>query len=280
MPLAIAGACVALVTLELCLPLRRATEPPAQRNLRNLAVAGISAAVLRVAQKPLLDWLATRIESRRVGLLQQFALPKWLELSLAVVLMDYTLYLWHVLTHRVPLLWRFHRVHHFDRDLSASTALRFHFGELLLSIPWRAAQMLTIGVGRRALSLWQNLLLLSVLFHHSNVRLPKSIERHLVPLLVTPRMHGIHHSRVAEEIHSNWSSGLTVWDRMHGTLRLEVPQDAIVIGVPDQTVEDGPELSRLLVRPFERQHRLAREGQRESYDLRMPIPSPAEPDNE
>src|SRR3546814_2584537 len=107
--------------------------------------------------------------------------------------MYYTLYVWHLLLHRVPLLWRCHVAHHVDLDLDASTALRFHFAELALSVPWRAAQIVLIGVSPRALSVWQTALLLSVLFHHSNARLPPAMERRLNRLIVTPRMHGIHH---------------------------------------------------------------------------------------
>jgi sterol desaturase/sphingolipid hydroxylase (fatty acid hydroxylase superfamily) len=122
-------------------------------------------------------------------------------------------------------------VHHVDRDLDASTALRFHAGELALSIPWRAMQIAAIGVPPTALRLWQNLVLISILFHHSNVELPIAVERLVARFVVTPRLHGIHHSSVPEEMDSNWSSGLTVWDCLHGTLRVDVPQQAITIGV-------------------------------------------------
>jgi sterol desaturase/sphingolipid hydroxylase (fatty acid hydroxylase superfamily) len=171
--------------------------------------------------------------------------------TLAVVLMDYTLYLWHMLTHRVPALWRFHVVHHADLDLGATTALRFHFGELTISAAWRVAQVLLIGVTPLSLSTWQTLLFVSILFHHSNVRLSDATERRLVRFVVTPRMHGIHHSVVLEETDSNWSSGLTVWDRLHGTLRLDVPQDEIEIGVPSCRDPESVALGRMLALPFE-----------------------------
>src|SRR5205807_6698847 len=113
-----------------------------------------------------------------------------------------------------------------------STALRFHFGELTLSIPWRAAQIMAIGVGPDTLSVWQTALFISILFHHSNVDLPLGLERTINAFVVTPRMHGIHHSMVPEDTDSNWSSGLTLWDWLHGTLRLNVPQRDVTIGVP------------------------------------------------
>lgn len=244
------GAFGLLVWLERRRPLRRAVEPKLRREARNLAVAALGAAALRVTEKPAADALTALVERRRWGLLKLLGLPAWLEVPLAVVLLDYTLYLWHVLTHRAPFLWRFHLVHHIDLDLDASTALRFHFAELLLSVPWRAGQILLIGVSPAALSAWQNFLFLSILFHHSNVRLPLEVERRLNAVVVTPRMHGIHHSVVKEETDSNWSSGLTVWDRLHGTLRLDVPQAEVTVGVPAYRDPQEVGLSEILKLPF------------------------------
>lgn len=244
------GAFGLLAWLERRRPLRRAVEPKLRREARNLAVAAVSAAALRVTEKPVADALTALVERRRWGLLKLLGLPAWLEVTLAVVLLDYTLYLWHVLTHRVPALWRFHLVHHIDLDLDASTALRFHFAELVLSVPWRAAQILLIGVSPRALSAWQNFLFLSILFHHSNLRLPLEVERRLNAVVVTPRMHGIHHSVVREEANSNWSSGLTVWDRLHGTLKLDVPQAEVTVGVPAYRDPEEVGLSEILGLPF------------------------------
>lgn len=216
-----------------------------------MAVAIAGGLTLQVAQKPLVGWLANFVERRRWGLLQRIPLPRWLETLLGVLLLDYSLYMWHVLLHRVSALWRFHVVHHADLDLDATTALRFHFGELALSIPWRAAQVVSIGVRPQVLQLWQQLTLASILFHHSNLRLPLGLERRLAWILVTPRMHGIHHSIVKEEMNANWSSGLTVWDRLHGTLRLNVPQDTITIGVPGYRDPKELMLGHILAMPLQ-----------------------------
>ena len=246
----VVGAFGLLVWLERRRPLRRAVEPKLRREARNLAVAAVGAAALRLTEKPVADALAGLVERRRWGLLKLLRLPAWLEVTLAVILLDYTLYLWHVLAHRVPFLWRLHVVHHVDLDLDASTAFRFHFSELVLSVPWRAGQILLIGVSPLALSVWQTLLLLSILFHHSNVELPLEVERRLNRVVVTPRMHGIHHSVVKEETGSNWSSGLTVWDRLHGTLKLNVPQAEITIGVPAYRAPEEVGLVEILGLPF------------------------------
>lgn len=249
----IMGAFAALVWLERRRPLRTGVEPKLTRTARNLTVAGISAVALQLTEAPVVLGLAALVQRHDVGLLKLVRLPAWLETTLAIVLLDYTLYIWHVLTHKVPLLWRFHLVHHVDLDLDASTALRFHFGELAVSVPWRMAQVIVIGVSPLSYLTWQAFVFLSILFHHSNVKLPISLEKWINRLFVTPRMHGIHHSIVREEADSNWSSGLTIWDRLHGTLRLNVPQREITIGVPAYRRPEDVELLKILPMPFRKQ---------------------------
>jgi sterol desaturase/sphingolipid hydroxylase (fatty acid hydroxylase superfamily) len=251
---ALAGTFLALVWFERRRPLRkRRVEPRAAHTARNLAVAGLSAAAIQLAERPLVEPLARLVARRRLGLVRRLPLPAWARTALAVLLLDYTLYLWHVLAHKVDWLWRFHQPHHADLDLDASTALRFHFGEMLASVPWRAAQVAAIGAGPFALSLWQTLVVVEILFHHSNVELPAEVERRLGWLVVTPRMHGIHHSIVREEADSNWSNLLSVWDRLHGTLRLEVPQEEVTIGVAALRRPSDVSLPRVLEMPFAEQ---------------------------
>jgi sterol desaturase/sphingolipid hydroxylase (fatty acid hydroxylase superfamily) len=249
----IVGAFGVLLWYEYRRPLRRAVESKCRRMARNLTVAVVSAVALQIAERPVINPLTTVVAQRRWGVLPRLQLPRWMEPALALLLLDYTLYVWHVLTHKVAWLWRFHVVHHVDLDLDASTALRFHFGELTLSVAWRAGQVILIGVSPRSLSVWQTALLLSVLFHHSNVRLPIETERWLSRLIVTPRLHGVHHSIRHEETDSNWSSGLTLWDWLHGTLRRDVPQQAITIGVPAYQKPEDVTLENILRLPFGRQ---------------------------
>lgn len=243
----------ALVVGEVLRPLRRRQrESKGRRTARNLAIAGLAAAAVQLAEQPLVAPVARAVERRRLGLVPQLGLQRSVETFVALAALDYTLYLWHILVHRVPWLWRFHAVHHVDRDLDTSTAIRFHFGELLLSIPWRAAQIAGIGVSPRTLTLWQSLTLTSILFHHSNVRLPRRLERALGYIVVTPRMHGIHHSIDPAEVNSNWSSGLTVWDRLHGTLRTDVRPSTIEIGVAGYERAEDVTLSKIIAQPFAR----------------------------
>ena len=164
--------------------------------------------------------------------------------------MDYTIYLWHFATHRVPFLWRFHLVHHVDLDLDTTTALRFHAADMAISAPYRAAQVALIGVSPRALKIWQGWFFVSILFHHSNLALPERLERLLAHLVTTPRMHGIHHGAVEDETDSNWSSGLALWDHLHGTFRLDVAQSDITIGVPAYRDPNETGLAASIAMPF------------------------------
>lgn len=202
-------------------------------------------------EKPVADKSTNFVEEKKFGLLKIFRLPKIAEIIFAVILLDYTLYAWHVLTHKVRFLWRFHQIHHADLDLTALTAARFHFGEITISVLFRAGQILLIGVSPQALQTWQTLLFMSIFFHHSNVRLPKGFEDRLQKLIVTPRLHGIHHSIEEDEQNSNWSSGLTIWDILHGTFRSDVPQNEITIGVKgfDETSDVG--LGKMIFKSFQ-----------------------------
>ena len=180
-------------------PLRKTVEPKLTGAARNLAIAALAGMTINFLEKPVAERLTKLVEKKNLGLVKTLRLPEFLEIALAIILLDYTLYLWHVLTHKVSFLWRFHRIHHADLDLSATTAIRFHFAEMAMSVPFRAGQILIIGVSPKAFEIWQTLLLMSIFFHHSNLRLPKGFEEKLELFVVTPRLHGIHHSIVESE---------------------------------------------------------------------------------
>ena len=248
--LAIGTTALALFLAERKRPLRRATQPKPRRQIANLALGAISMATVALVEAPLTRPLARQAARQRRGLVQRLPLPAWARDAAAILLMDYTIYLWHVATHKLPFLWRFHLVHHLDLDLDTTTALRFHGVDMAISAPVRAAQVSAIGVSPRAFAIWQGWFFLSILFHHSNLRLPERLERALARFVTTPRMHGIHHSAVPGETASNWSSGLAFWDHLHRTFRLDISQDAIVIGVPAYRDADSLEVMPSLALPF------------------------------
>jgi sterol desaturase/sphingolipid hydroxylase (fatty acid hydroxylase superfamily) len=240
----------ALLLLEHRRPLRVEKESKLRRVQRNLAVAALAAITIHFVESPVITPLAELVKKKHWGLLKQRRLPRIVETLATLALLDYTVYLQHVLHHRVPLLWRFHAVHHVDLDLDASTALRFHFGEIALSVPYRVAQVLLIGVDPKSLMVWQTFLLLSIMFHHSNLRIAKAIEDRLVRIIVTPRMHGIHHSNTPEHQNSNWSGGFTIWDAIHGTLNVEVTPEQVEIGVRGFDRPAQVTLPKILMQPF------------------------------
>ncbi|MEO7271131.1 MAG: sterol desaturase family protein [Vicinamibacterales bacterium] len=241
----------AVLALERRRRARPYVEPRLTHITRNLAIAGIAAATVQLVEAPLVVPLARLVERRRWGLTHAIGGPPWLRAAVAVLLLDYTLYLWHVLVHRVPALWRFHLVHHIDRDVDATTGLRFHAGELAASVPWRAAQLIVIGASPTALTVWQSLTLVSVLFHHSNTRLGDRMERWLSWIVATPRMHAMHHAVDPALLQANFSSGLAVWDRLHGTARFDVDAATVTVGVQGYLDPGAVSLRRSLALPFE-----------------------------
>ena len=245
---ALGMAAVALLLAERRRPLRQPTQREPRRTANNLVLGAINMATVALVEAPLTRPLAARAERRRAGLVQHLPLPAWARDAAAVLAMDYTIYLWHVATHRVPALWRLHLVHHIDLDLDTSTALRFHGADMAISAPVRAAQVAFIGVSPRALRIWQGWFFASVLFHHSNLRLSEGVERLLSRIVTTPQMHGIHHGAVQAETDSNWSSGFSFWDHLHQTFRLDVTPAAI--GVPAYRDPAETRLLPSLAMPF------------------------------
>jgi len=241
---------LAIVLSERRYPLRRPTQAEPRRTARNVTLGALALVTVQALENPVVQPLASCVERRRMGLAQRLPAPAWARDALAFLLLDYTIYAWHILTHRVPALWRFHLVHHLDMDLDSTTALRFHAADMAISVPYRAAQVALLGASPRALRLWRAFFFVSVLFHHSSLRLPFRLERILSRVLTTPRMHGIHHSSVRSQAETNWSSGLSLWDHLHGTFQLDVPQDSLRIGVP--AYRDPAELAVVpsLLMPF------------------------------
>ncbi len=247
------GLFVLLFALERLVPLRQARNALTRRLLVNLAISalaiGAAAAFVQPAVASALDFGS----ARRVGLLPWVELPAPVEFVIAFALLDLTFYYWHFANHKLAFLWRFHNVHHIDRDLDVSTAFRFHFVEVALSAGFRVLQIVLIGVSPVTFALYELVFQANTLFHHSNVRLPLAIERLLNQVLVTPRMHGIHHSEERRENNSNFSVVLPWWDRVHRTLRLNVPQAQIVIGIPAYAAPSDNSLGHALLMPFKRQ---------------------------
>lgn len=242
-----------LFLLERFAPLRRSTASLLGRLAVNLVFSGLALVAATLFVAPAVEASFGWLSERPLGLLHLIAPPAVVGGVLGFLLMDLSFYYWHLLNHRVPVLWRFHNVHHMDPDLDITTALRFHFGELALSGGFRVVQIVAIGLSPVTYAVYEVVFQANTLFHHSNVRLPIRLERPLNKLLVTPRMHGIHHSQVEREANSNYGVVFPWWDRLHRTLGLNVPQSAITIGVPAYSEPGDNRLWAAVVQPFRRQ---------------------------
>ncbi len=195
---------------------------------------------------------AQYVATNNLGLLGQLGLPFWLNLLITVLFFDLMLYVWHLLNHVVPLLWRFHRVHHCDKNMDVSTATRFHIGELALSTIIRMGLIYVIGCDVWGVVLFESLVVVCSQFHHSSVRVPLWFESIWWLLFVPPSMHRIHHSVKIKERDSNYGTIFSIWDRFCATMVSQVDQSEIRIGVGGHFDETKLGLGRLLVMPVTR----------------------------
>jgi sterol desaturase/sphingolipid hydroxylase (fatty acid hydroxylase superfamily) len=241
---------VVLFVLESIFKLRRRIQSRFKRIVTNTILALPAFALLRLMLIPAMVWLAYKNESWHFALNYLYNLPTWLENIIAFILLDYAIYWWHIILHRMPLMWRFHLVHHTDLDLDVTTAFRFHFGEMFSSLVYRGAVVLLIGASPLMVLIYEIIFEVETQFHHSNTKLPIRFERILNKIIVTPRMHGIHHSIIKHETDSNYATIFSFWDRLHKTIRLNIHQDDVIIGVPVYHDEKELTIGKLLKLPF------------------------------
>jgi sterol desaturase/sphingolipid hydroxylase (fatty acid hydroxylase superfamily) len=193
------------------------------------------------------DWAA----GEGFGLLHWLAWPAGLELVVAVLCLDLWMYVWHRLCHVLPLLWRFHRVHHSDRRMDVSTAYRFHFGEMVASALARLPVIALLGLTLGQLLAFEALMFSVVQVQHANVAVPASLDRCLRWFFVTPFMHKVHHSDRQPETDSNYCSLFSWWDRVFGTYRERADPSAIRFGLPEVPIGESQALRSLLLNPFQ-----------------------------
>ena len=231
-------------------PLRRQKYAQLPRVMRNLLFSLPAFVVMRLALIPIPYGAALWAQEHNFGVLHHLPLPLALQVLAGVVWADYAYYWWHIATHRVPLLWRFHLVHHADEDMDSSTAARFHFGELILSVVFRVAVVVIGGVPAIAVLIFEGAFEAAAQFHHSNWRLSLWFEATLSKCFITPRLHGIHHSVARDEMDSNWGTIFSLWDKIHRSRRDDIAQHEIKIGVPELPHEHDLSIGDLWMMPF------------------------------
>jgi sterol desaturase/sphingolipid hydroxylase (fatty acid hydroxylase superfamily) len=246
---AAATALALLWTMETVAPMFVGRSRRASHNAANLALAGINAGVALVFAGAMLFATETA-RAHHFGLLALVDPPGWLRWVLAILVFDCWQYWWHRLNHRVPLFWRFHAVHHADAELDASSGVRFHTGEIVLSFGARLVVLPLLGLNLLELLAYETLALPVILFHHSNLRLSRRADRALRWLIVTPWMHVVHHSRWQPETDSNYASFLSVWDRLFGSFRLRDKPHEIALGLDEWQEKEWRSLPGMLIAPF------------------------------
>lgn len=241
---AVGGWFVLLFALERWRPAAsaRLAEPGWRRLIRNAALWVGNTVLSPLVVLPLSALAAASAPAWR---------PAWWSgpggLLLDLLLLDFLIYWWHRACHVVPFLWRFHAVHHLDRFLDTSSAVRFHAGEVLLSALARGAVILVLAMPLASVLVFETLVLMATIFHHSNLRLPPALERALSRLMVTPSIHWVHHHRMRVDTDSNYATVLSLWDPLFGTRARHARALDMPIGVEAREEESLP---RLLAAPF------------------------------
>lgn len=237
---------------EILAPRRERITSRKIRWTSNFGVVLVSTGLLRILIPTAAVGLAIIAKQRGWGLFNNLHLPDWLVILVSVILLDFAIYLQHVLFHAVPVLWRLHRMHHADLDFDVSTGIRFHPIEILLSMMIKMGVVMALGPPAVAVLIFEVLLNATSMFNHGNVRVSQWFDRVLRWIVVTPEMHRVHHSIIPVETNSNYGFNLPWWDRLLGTYRAQPSAGhlGMTIGIHQfRTIRDLW-LDRMLIQPF------------------------------
>lgn len=252
--LVFASVLIIMASAETLWPRKARVMERTGRWFNNLSLSVINTIVIKVLGPITAIAVAGYALDNGYGLLSNlpWALPLWLEILIGFVILDFLIYVQHVISHRVPMFWRFHKVHHADRDIDLTTGIRFHPIEALLSMLYKCSLILLLGPLPFAVFLFEVVLNGSAMFNHANVKLPLWLDKTLRLVIVTPDSHRVHHSTIPEETNSNYGFFLSIWDRMFKTY---IPQpklghDNMVIGLTEYQTKSPASLLWSLKAPF------------------------------
>nr|WP_269469567.1 sterol desaturase family protein [Vibrio diabolicus] len=234
------------------LPRKTLTASRGFRWVNNLSLVAVNSLIVALVMPIAAFQAAIIAQEQQWGLFNLLSLPAWLNVLLAVILLDFVIYVQHVVFHYVKPLWKLHRMHHADLDIDVTTGARFHPIEIIISMGVKIATVFILGVSPVAVVVFEIVLNASAMFNHSNAKLALSADQKLRNVIVTPDMHRVHHSVIAKETNSNFGFFLSVWDRLFGTYRAqpELGHDDVVIGIPEIRNEAEQRLDKLLTQPF------------------------------
>lgn len=246
------GILLVLMAWETIAPRRQLLHSRTSRWTNNIALSLITTLLLRFSIGGIAYSTALMATEMHYGVLNWLAMPSWLSILIALVLLDLAIFGQHVASHRWPLLWRLHKVHHTDQDLDVTSAVRFHPVEIILSLVYKVIVIGLLGAPAIAVLVFELILSTSALFNHSNIAIPAKWDLMLRWFVVTPDMHRIHHSTRQQETDSNFSSSISVWDRLFSTYTVqpELGQKKMCIGLSEYPDSDGVTLKKLLLMPF------------------------------
>jgi sterol desaturase/sphingolipid hydroxylase (fatty acid hydroxylase superfamily) len=216
-----AGVFLAMALIELLWPKRKLIISKRKRWLTNIGISVTGTLLLRLMAALAVPVAAIAAafyaETHQIGLLNQVAWPAWIKLVIALIVLDLAIWAQHLVSHKIPLLWRLHQVHHADRDIDVTTAIRFHPVEIGLSMLWKIVVVVPLGASPFAVFLFEVILNACAMFNHANIALPQWFDRILRLFIVTPDMHRVHHSVLRREHDSNYGFNLSIWDRLFRT---------------------------------------------------------------
>jgi sterol desaturase/sphingolipid hydroxylase (fatty acid hydroxylase superfamily) len=247
------GIFLLMISWEYLKPRRRLNLARQQRWSINLGLAVINMLIMRFSIGAMGYWAATVTQQHDWGLLNFTSLPNWLEIMLAGLGLDFVIYYQHLLSHKWAWLWRLHQVHHTDLEFDASTALRFHPLEIMLSMLYKVLWIAVIGANPLAVLLFEVALNATATFNHSNIYLAPALDKKLRWFFISPDMHRIHHSILRNEMDSNYGFSISCWDRLCGTYTAEPqsPQTEMAIGLASFRKIDELSIDQLLLLPFQ-----------------------------
>ena len=246
------GVLAIMCTLEVLYPFRQLRMKRSSRWPNNMGIVVLNTVLLKFIFPITAVGFASFIQVQGWGLFNVIELPEVAEVLFAFVLLDFGIYLQHLAFHNIPALWRMHRMHHTDTDFDVTTGARFHPLEIILSMLIKFWMILALGPAPLAVFIFEVVLNATAMFNHSNITLPKGLDRVLRFILVTPDMHRVHHSVIVRETNSNFGFNLPWWDRMFQTY-IEAPKDdpkTMPIGIESFRDESEAGIKNLLTQPF------------------------------
>jgi sterol desaturase/sphingolipid hydroxylase (fatty acid hydroxylase superfamily) len=218
----------------------------------NLGLAIFNMVLMRITVGGLAYLSAVHASNQSWGLLNQLILPNWLDIIITLLILDLAIYLQHIISHKWKLLWRLHQIHHTDLEFDASTAVRFHPLEIIISMAYKVMIIYLIGANPIAIIAFEIILNGTATFNHSNINIPVKIDHYLRWILITPDTHRIHHSTVQSETDSNYGFSISLWDRIFKTYvaNPEKTQTTLNIGLPNYRKQEELGFIQLLRLPF------------------------------